>query len=551
VLADLTSHYPFPVSLSPDGKWILLRTVTAAGNPFGLAVVDRASGRTAYTLSWQEPILRLAWRPDSSEISFFAMRGFEAGRDLYVWNLRQDQVRHLGTPLTTAEPQVRWAPSGRLLAFSDARQGLVVVDTSGASPPLVLAQDVSEFDWLADSSTIAVVENNELDRLDLIEVSTGTVRSHVFPGEIQIRNIAASPVRSSLLLAESSSSKLWRLEEFDTGTLKATTLVRSRSRIGSPLWLPNGRKFCFQRFEKTSVKVIVSDRLSGRSLRLKDWEGVNDIRGVLPDGNTIVVAHRGNSPVGLFALSMAGERARPIYTSHSESLPSIKAVTAFAVAADGAKVPLLVWRGQEEQGAPAAVIRVRGGEGTVQLPVWEEHIQLFLKRGIHFVGINYRGEGATGREYRADVLAAIQYAHGTLGVPYDRIVLLGHSTGAGLAAATCMVRPQWCGTLALVSFGRVEDDLLTPRQGQDHLRLMLFHPAYDSTTGFAVLENLKAAFGQEVLRDPLTSLYQFQDDHNLMHPRSWAAVYSEILAEFHKSTCAVDADEGKQDPSAH
>jgi dipeptidyl aminopeptidase/acylaminoacyl peptidase len=545
VLADLTSHYPIPVDLSPDGTLILTRTVNWSDNAFGISLVERVSGRALYTLSWPSPILRLEWRHDSSEISFFSVRGSESGRDLYIWNFRQNLVRYIDTPLTTSEAQVRWAPNGKLLAFSDPQQGLVAVGASGDEPAFTLARDVVLFDWLPDSSTIALVDKNRLDRLALIGVATGQSNSQVGIPRARILDLAASPTGSSVLLVELTDSGLWKIEKVDTRTFKRSTLVRSRSRLGSPTWLPNGQIFCFQRFDKTRAKVIVNDQTSGRSMALEDLAGMNDIRGVSPDSRTVVVAHRGYGPVALFGLSLTGERPQILYASNSPGLPSVKAVSASALAEDGTRVPLLVWRAPWREREPTAVIRVHGGVGVAsdQLPVWEEHIQLFVKHGIHFIGVNYRGGKANARQRREDVLAAIQYAHRILGVPYKRIVLLGHSSGADLAADTCRVRPDWCGILVLVSFGKVEDELQSLKLIKTYPRVILFYPAYDSTPRFVVLRNLRAAFGEDIVEAPGTSLYQFPDDHNLMYPRSWAAVYSAILAHFHSSTCAADPDE--------
>jgi predicted esterase len=545
ILADLTSHFPVPVSVSPDGTQVLLRTVPESGNPFGISLVDRGSGRAVHTLTWPQPILRLEWRPDSSEISFFSRRGFEAGRDLYIWNLGQDHVRLVETPLTLAEPRVRWAPNGRLLAFSDARQGLVVVDTSGVDRPRILSRDVAEFDWLSDSSTIVLVETSELNRLEWVELSTGKLTSQTFPEHMKILDLAASPTQNSLLLVESIGSTLWRIESFSLGNLKRSVLLRSVVRIGSPLWLPNGRTFCFQRFEETSTKLEAVNPTSGHSVQLEVLGGLNDLRGTLPDSGTVVVAHQGSAPVALFGLSVDGKGSQLLYSSHSRTLPSVKALSTFAVAKDGVKVRLMVWRAPVQSSARAAVVRLRGGDAAVQLPVWEEHIQVFLKHGIDFVGFNDRGENATAQQRREDVLAAIQYAHQTLGVPYERIVILGHSSGAGLAAAACMERPEVCGLLVLVAFGRVQDDLMSLRRNAHHPQIMLFYPAYDSMPLSAVMRNLKVVFGEDFLKDGRTSVYQFPDDHNLMYPQSWAAVYTAMLGQFDLSDCAVEAGAGK------
>jgi dipeptidyl aminopeptidase/acylaminoacyl peptidase len=468
------------------------------------------------------------------------MRRFEAGRDLYIWNLERDQVRHVETLPTKAQPQVRWAPNGKFLAFSDPQQGLVVVDTSGGGGPFVFAEDVAVFDWMSDSATIALVEKNR-DGLDLIDVSTGKLQSQVLAENIKILDVAASPTRNSILLVESAGLR-WKIEIFDTGTLKRSALVRSSSRLASPTWLPNGKNFCFQRVDGNSETLLLMDQASGTLTPLKNLGGTNDIRGIFPDGHAVVLAHRGRGPMALFALPLSGERPKLIYGSHSMSLPAVKAEPVTARADNGTQVPLVVWLAQAGRGEPAAVIRVRGGIGTIQLPVWEEHVQIFIKHGIHFIGLNNRGEGATPQQLREDVLAAIQYAHRTLRVPYERIVVLGHSSGAGLAAATCLANQDRCGILVLVAFGAVREDLRSAKPKGLQGRLLLFYPAYDSTPRGAVLQNLKAAFGDKTLNDPRTSFYQFPDDHNLNNPRSWAAVYSAILAQFNFATCAADGE---------
>jgi dipeptidyl aminopeptidase/acylaminoacyl peptidase len=551
ILADLVSHYPVPVSVSPDGRWVLLRTANLSGDSFGLAIMERASGRTAYSVTWPQPILRLEWRPDSSEVSFFAMRGFEAGRDLFVWNFGQNRVRQVNTPETRAEPQVRWAPNGHWLAFSDARWGLVAVDPAGVRAPFVKAGEIGAFDWLADSATIAFVESDKLDRVGFFDIATGVTKSRIFSRTTKIFDIAAAPTGNKLLLVESTATDDWRIEAFDPDTQQSSTPVRSPLRVGSPIWMPSGQGFCFELYDKVSTKLFAIREGSTNWNRLSDLGGTNNIRGVLPGGRSVIVTHSGVAPVALFALSLTRKKPKCIYSSHSRTLPAVKAQQASARAEDGREVPVLIWRAQGNTPQPAAIIRVRGGPDTIQFPVWEEHIQLFAKRGIHFVAVNRRGEATSARERRADVIAAIEYAHQTLRVPYHRIVLLGHSSGAGLAAAVCLTRPGSCGVLALVSFGNIENDLLSEQPNRQSPRLILFYPLFDPTPRFTVLRNLSTAFGEGILSGPHTSLFQFADEHNLMYSRSWAAVYSVILGELQKGVCAVDGNQRnleKHDP---
>jgi dipeptidyl aminopeptidase/acylaminoacyl peptidase len=538
VLADLTSHYPVPVSVSPDGKLILLRTANPTPKPFGLAVVDQASGTTVRALAWPQPILRLQWRPDGSEILFFSMRGLTEGRDLFVWNLGQDAVRHIVTPETSAEPEVRWAPNGLRVAFSNAGESLVIVHTSGDDPPLALDERIVEFDWLADSNTIALVDNEHPNMLQLIDISTGITRTQSFSTEISILDIAAAPSGDSLLLLESTTSKVWRLERFDAETGKSSTLLRSPYRLASPTWLSDGRGFCFQRFKKSSGEIMSSADGSHRLKRLPNLGGVNDIRGTVPGDNAVVVAHSSDAPVALYSLSTSGV-AKRIYASHSDRLPSVKAVAAFSRSKSGSRVALFVWRGMPRQSLPMAVIRVRGGLDTLQLPIWEEHIQVFTKRGIYVIAVNHGTNKNSEQQRREDVVAAVRYANSTLKVPLDRIILLGHSSGADLVAATCATAPGSCAKMVLVSLGKVKVEGGLPlSESSPAPRLIVFYPAYDFTPRYAVVQNLRKAFGPAIFQAPHSSLFQFPDDHNLMYPSSWAAVYSAILAEFRLGSCA-------------
>lgn len=538
VLQDLTSHYPVPLGLSPDGNQILMRTLNSSGR-YGLSTVDRATHRTEHEMTWPEPILRVEWSADSTEISFFAMSRYAAGRTLYVWNLQDDKVRKLDTPFTVAQPQVKWSPDSILLAFSDAELGLVIVHTRAEGPPIVFHKKVLVFDWLNDSSTVALVDEHDPATLDFVEIATGKERAHrITPGD-RIFEVVGSPGGKSILVISQDPSHAWLLEKMDTQVFRTSVLVHSTQRIGSPVWLSD-RLISFQTTDGGSVKIVVHDVISRKSSTLEDLGGVNSIRAILrgPGGDeAIAVAHQGDRPVSLYALPITGSKSVILASSESKSLPAVPAESAFATSRDGTKVPLIIWRAQPQLEPPAALIRIRGGIGT-QLPVWEEHIQIFVKHRFHFVGVNYRGETGTAEQRVDDILAAIEYTHQRLHVPYERIVVLGHSSGAGLVAAACAQQPSHCGFVVLVAAGAADDDLPIPREKAKLLHLIVFYPAYDPVPRQEVVQNLARLYSEGSLHDQGAAFYQFPDDHNLMYPSSWAAVYSAILAQFHQGDCA-------------
>ena len=133
VLEEFRQGYPEPVSASPDGKRLLMRTLNSDGHPFGLEVIDLKSHQRIARTSLADDPMRLCWRPDSSSVSFFVQPRQKNGRTLHLWRFMSGQDEPLTTPPAKAEPNMKWSPNSRYFAYLESGVGLI---QSGVPPAL-------------------------------------------------------------------------------------------------------------------------------------------------------------------------------------------------------------------------------------------------------------------------------------------------------------------------------------------------------------------------------------------------------------------------------
>ena len=192
---------------------------------------------------------------------------------------------------------------------------------------------------------------------------------------------------------------------------------------------------------------------------------------------------------------------------------------------------------------PAAAIYVHGARGHIA-PEWSSRTQMYLREGIHYIAVNFRGSSGYGKAFSEagdtrtrtlDVLAAVQYAHKTLGVPYERIAVFGHSDGAGLVAAAARQEPDHIAIAGLVSFFFLDKSVQEiPFHGCPH-RIVLLHSTYDYISLDDARGLLAKALGPTATSDAVLRTIEVKDQHNLFVPTSWPA-FSEILMEELKRT---------------
>ncbi len=550
VLDEMRSYYPVPISASPDGKLILARAKPEGSSDSGLVVIDSQTRGIIRTLKWSDPMIHVLWRPDGQSISFFSQDAGTNRRHLIMWNLRAGTTRETPIPETFNQPHVLWSPDGSKLAYSQERKGITIISASASGEPLGYLGKFAIFGWSGDSSQLALVPDDESHQIVVVDASS--------PREIQrfttktpgkIVDVAWQPRKNMLLLIEHNDGSRY-LVEFEPGKNTEEILFSWNLDMRSPAWLPPGRGFIFQRLQDGKGELFIRSEKEGVSPQKLPLDGISDFRGFLPDGKSIVVTHRSAGPVEILKVPLVESKPEVLATANLSALGTIRPEQVFVPSFDGMKIPLLVWHSPDSnRKTRAVVVRVHGNLHGAEIPIWQEDVQMYLKHGVDFIGVNYRGSSGYGAtfekvgtdEQRAhDVLAACDYAHSVLGVPYDRIVVLGHSNGATIALGAGLVQPSHMGILVIASLPGA------PRGWQSFgftkrgdLQVFALHGENDRIVSPTVAQQfIEKVFGSDALAPPDKHWYVLRGEDHVLHlDSSWAAVHSLILRQLGLVSC--------------
>lgn len=555
ILAEMRSYYPVPVSASPDGKFILAQAKPEGASDSGLVIIDSQTQKTIRTLKWPDSMVHMLWRPDGQSISFFSQDMGTNSRHLIVWNLNDGTTREIPTPSTFNQPHVSWSPDGSRLAFSQETKAVVIVSASGSAQPIVYPGNFAIFAWSSDSLQLALVPGNESHEVIVVDSSLPRlVQSFSTNTSGKIVDVAWQPRNNMLLLVENKDGSRC-LVDSDVSKGTERVLFSSNLDIMSPAWLPPGQGYIFQRLQKGTGDLLIGSEKEGVEPRRLLLDGISDFRGILPDGRTLVVTHRSARPIELLKVPLDGIKAEVLATANLSALGMVSPGTIFVSSFDGMKIPLLVWRApNRNQKSRAVVVRVHGNLHGSDDSVWQEDIQMYLKHGVDFVSVNYRGSSGYGAEFRKagddeqrarDVLAACDYAHVALDVPYARIVVLGHSSGATIALGAGLIQPSHMGVLVIASLPGAPRGWQTFR-GADRgaLQVLGLHGQNDRIVPPIVARQvIEKVFGSDVLAPVDKHWYVLKDEDHVLHlDSSWAALHSMILRQLGLITCVHNSE---------
>jgi dipeptidyl aminopeptidase/acylaminoacyl peptidase len=538
------------VSASPDGKRILSRAKPEGASDTGLVVIDSQTQKVTQTLKWSDPMIHVLWRPDGQSVSFFSQEAGTNIRHLIVWNLDDGTTREIPTPITFNQPHVLWSPDGTRIAFSQETKAIAIVSASGASQPIVYPGKFAIFAWDGDSTSLALVPDDESHQILVVDSSSPRLVQRISTNiSGKIVDVAWQPRKNMLLLIEHKDGSRY-LVDYEIAKSRESVLFSWNLDMRSPAWLPPGQGYIFQRLQNGTGDLFIGSEQDGVEPRRLPLDGISDFRGVLADGKTIVVTHRSVGPVEILKVPLGASKPEVLATANLSVLGTVSPEQIFVTSFDGVKVPLLVWRSHNgDQKSRAVVVRVHGNLHGAEDPVWQEDIQMYLKHGVDFIGVNYRGSSGYGGafekagtdEQRArDVLAACDYANSVLGIPYERVVVLGHSNGATIALAAGLLQPSHMGVLVIGS-------LPGPPRGwqgfgfkkRGELQVLALHGENDRIVPPIVAQRfIEKAFGPDVL-DPLDKhWFVLKDEDHVLHlESSWAVVHSMILRQLGLITC--------------
>jgi len=392
---------------------------------------------------------------------------------------------------------------------------------------------VLSFDWADDSVHLAAITDEGENAISILSAETGDLmeKIQVAVDTTELKEIAWQGSRSFLVLAEKRARRSKQAAETTLYSLDrdkgvATELQQSSLKLINGIrWLAE-QQYVWHEREPDGTQAILIGKIGSTMAKRFLLDGTLNFRAFLPETQTIVAAYNSLKENALFTFPF-DQSSPPVLVAGSQcpSCPDSTHEKIDLRDAAGQKIPIILSRAaRDKKYADAAIIRLHGGIPATN--GWEQ-TQLSVNHGVHALHLVIREPTAT-----ADLLQACDYAHAVLGVPRDRIVILGASTASRFVLEACIVGPEKFGIAVVIGVGN-PPQVVGPSHGGKVPRLFAFHGENDRTIAPARAKSIiEAALGTEILRSQRGIWHVFPgEDHSLRRIESHATIYSLLLSE--------------------
>ncbi len=539
IVESLRTQYPEAVSVSPHGRFILLKDFAA--RRFGLLIARRADS-SVITQTWSpNRQFGAAWRPDSRAVAFFVDSAGDQRYRLRILDLPRGIERETNAP-STRTPHLAWSPNGAHVAyirddFLSGQRRIVVAAVSGGQTEVLslpIAQNAG-FTWSPDGSTIATVRQGSENSLAILPLQSRLqVRAVVKYGEI--REVLWPPRCACILsTTRKMGEEFFKLTKTSLRTGTTEVLAEEIGDIGTVLENDGMVWYHVTRDGETFFRAIP---LSGQPAMhvARRTTGSGAVIGFDMLSKVVIANLVGRTaPPRLveFPLRDNGFVDRGGYSALERKSAFVGPTRLEIRSHDGIMIPAFFWQRKDRQAHPRLLVLLHGGPALFVSRTWDAGVQHAVSKNMSVLAVNYRGSTGYGASFEAkgvelgrqvaDVMAALVYARDTLGIDPADIVLWGHSYGALLAARTLAINPRAVGRAVLISLvGDPAFDIKVKRR----VPIFAFHGRQDVAQS---ADSARAILGRVFDRRSIQFVTLDDEGHSFRRLESWARVYAAAL----------------------
>lgn len=526
-----------PMRASPDGQMLLFLDQRNSAAQI-LRVVDVNTRLTKYHLTLNKSCLRFSWNPDGNRIIFSCFGG--KMRNMYLWNMKAGRLDSVPIPPTVGISTMTWSPDGRYMLYKASNRTLgtrnyyVLIDSINLTSHIMPMSDTASWpSWAPDSKHIALLDSAHPTTIYTVNLSGIVIHRKEIGKDIKLVEAIWSSSSDNILFTyrrEKNDSTEIGIYNADNGRTRMLDLKLQDPKALA--WSPDGQ-FLYYGRDIAETRPLYQANLTTKSIHTIVDTGYNLIVSQSSNGASLIISNDGNYPQTWYRYNTLEQHLDLLFKPQLSAIPVTPGHTVWIRSIDQYAIPLIEHLSPHPLASPAVIVEVhsdaKGGRAFIK---WAAFSQIALREGVHYIEVNYRGSGGYGKAFQdagssdnqiKDALAAVEYAHNMLHIPYQRIMLYGVSDGAAIALEAARRAPGHMGYLVMAGLIGANSSALPYAADIAPSHVMLIHSKYDSISLSGAIEIVQKTFSIDALRKCDYREYEFEDEHTYVVPTTQPA----------------------------